>query len=185
MGSGEGTLHSLFMILEAYMKNITAKFIGKYFEEIISSVLFLVTLTLVIINVITRYVFRTGIPWAEEFATGCFLWTAFIGSAACYKRRQHVGVDILVNKFPIKAQNTIKMIVDCILAFLCSYMFYISCIYIARSYRKPTAILGISSVTFSISLTLSFIDMAIWSFIFIFKDWKSIKENGRVIGEEE
>lgn len=166
------------------MKNITAKFIGTYFEEIISSVLFFVTLVLVIVNVITRYVLKTGIPWAEEFATGCFLWTAFIGSAACYKRRQHVGVDILVNKFPVKLQNVIKIVVDCILAFLCSYMFYISIIYVMRSYRKPTAILGISSVTFTISLTLSFLDMAIWSFIFIFKDLKSIKRNGRVISEE-
>lgn len=168
------------------MKNFNAKIFFKYFEEFVASGLFMVTLTLVIINVISRYVFRTGISWSEEFATGCFVWTAFVGSAACYKRRQHIGVDILVNKFPVKIQNVIKIAVDCILAFLCSYMFYISCIYIARSYRKPTAMLGISSAVFSISLTISFFDMAIWSFIFIVKDCMSIKKHGKVItGEEE
>ncbi len=166
------------------MKKITGKLIFVHFEEILASVLFAATLVLVILNVITRYVFRTGIPWAEEFATGCFVWTAFIGSAACYKRRAHVGVDVVVNRLPLRAQNVVKITVDVLMAFLCAYMFYLSCIYVRRSYRKPTAILGISSATVSISLTLAFLDMAVWSVIFILRDLRSIKENGRVVGEE-
>ena len=167
------------------MNNISAKLIFSYFEEIIASALFVVTLLLVIVNVLTRYVFRTGIPWAEEMATSCFVWTAFIGSAACYKRRAHVGVDILVNKFPLSVQNTIKIIVDIFMAFLCGYMFYISVIYVMRSYRKPTAILGVSSAWISTSLTLAFLDMAIWSVVFIFRDIRSIREYGRVLASDE
>ena len=164
------------------MKKITAKTIFNNLEEIIASLLFLATLSLVVLNVITRYVLRIGIPWSEEFATGCFVWTAFIGAAACYKHRAHVGVDVVVDRLPRIPQNVIKITVDLLMLFLCSYMFYISCIYINRSYRKPTAILGISSATFSISLTISFLDMAIWSLIFLIMDYKSIKKHGRVLG---
>ncbi len=167
------------------MKKITPKFIFENIEEIVASLLFIVTLVLVIINVLTRYVFRTGIPWAEEMATSCFVWTAFIGSAACYKMRAHVGVDILVNKLPLRTQNVVKIIVDIMMAFLCAYLFYLSCIYLKRSYRKPTAILGVSSAWVSSSLAISFVDMAVWSVIFIFRDLKSIREHGRVIGPEE
>ena len=167
------------------MKKITPKFIFQYIEEIVASLLFVVTLVLVIVNVLTRYVFRTGIPWAEEMATSCFVWTAFIGSAACYKMRAHVGVDILVNKFPLRVQNVVKIVVDILMAFLCGYLFYISCIYLMRSYRKPTAILGVSSAWVSSSLSISFLDMAIWSVVFIVQDWKSIKKYGRVLGPEE
>lgn len=166
------------------MKKIIGKLIFDHFEEILASVLFVGTLVLVILNVITRYVFRTGIPWAEEFATGCFVWTAFVGSAACYKRRAHVGVDVVVNRLPIRVQNVVKITVDVLMAFLCAYMFYLSCVYVHRSYRKPTAILGISSATVSGSLVVAFLDMAIWSVIFILRDLKSIKEHGRVVGEE-
>lgn len=166
------------------MKNINGKFIFRYSEEIIASALFSVTILLVILNVIIRYVFRTGLPWAEEFATGCFVWTAFVGAAACYKQRAHVGVDVVVNRLPRIPQNIMKITVDILMAILCSYMFYISCIYIHRSYRKPTAILGISSATISISLTLSFLDMAVWSFIFIYRDLMSIKKYGRVVADE-
>ncbi len=167
------------------MKKITAKFIFENIEEIVASLLFVVTLVLVIINVLTRYVFRTGIPWAEEMATSCFVWTAFIGSAACYKMRAHVGVDILVNKLPLKVQNVVKIIVDILMAFLCAYLFYLSCVYLKRSYRKPTAILGVSSAWVSSSLMISFLDMAIWSIIFIFRDLKSIQIYGRVLGPDE
>ena len=167
------------------MKKITPKFIFENIEEIVASLLFIVTLVLVIINVLTRYVFRTGIPWAEEMATSCFVWTAFIGSAACYKMRAHVGVDILVNKLPLRTPNVVKIIVDIMMAFLCAYLFYLSCIYLKRSYRKPTAILGVSSAWVSSSLAISFVDMAVWSVIFIFRDLKSIREHGRVLGPEE
>lgn len=167
------------------MKKITARFIFENIEEIVASLLFVVTLVLVIINVLTRYVFHTGIPWAEEMATSCFVWTAFIGSAACYKMRAHVGVDIVVNKLPLKVQNVVKIVVDILMAFLCAYLFYLSCVYLKRSYRKPTAILGVSSAWVSSSLTISFLDMAIWSIIFIFRDLKSIQIYGRVLGPDE
>ena len=71
------------------------------------------------------------------------------------------------------------------MAFLCAYLFYLSCIYLKRSYRKPTAILGVSSAWVSSSLAISFVDMAVWSVIFIFRDLKSIREHGRVLGPEE
>ena len=99
--------------------------------------------------------------------------------------RAHVGVDIVVNKLPLKVQNVVKIVVDILMAFLCAYLFYLSCVYLKRSYRKPTAILGVSSAWVSSSLTISFLDMAIWSIIFIFRDLKSIQIYGRVLGPDE
>lgn len=169
--------------MKELIKKITPRLIVTNLEEIVASLLFCVTLVLVIINVLTRYVFRTGIPWAEEMATSCFVWTAFIGSAACYKRRAHIGVDILVNKLPVSAQNAVKTIVNLLMVFLCGYMFYLSIIYLKRSYRKPTAILGVSSAWVSSSLALCFLDMTIWSAVFFFRDLKSIRQHGKVVIE--
>ncbi len=169
--------------MKELFKKITPKLIVNNLEEIVASLLFTVTLILVIVNVLTRYVFRTGIPWAEEMATSCFVWTAFIGSAACYKRRAHIGVDILVNKMPVSAQNVVKTLVNLFMVFLCGYMFYLSIVYLKRSYRKPTAILGISSAWVSSSLALCFLDMTIWSVVFFFRDLKSVKETGKVVIE--
>jgi len=163
----------------------TVKMILMNFEDILASLLFVCTLSLVVVNVITRYVLRTGIPWAEEFATGCFVWTVFIGSAACFKRRAHVGVDVVVKHLPRVPQNIMKIVVDILMTFLCGYMFYISVLYIQRSWRKPTAILGISSATFSISLPIAFLDMTVWCLIFLAVDFLSMKKTGKVLTKEE
>ena len=171
------------------MNNVSVKKTGKYilqnFEGIIASLLFCVTLALVMLNVIMRYVFKTGIPWSEEFATGCFVWTAFVGAAACYKHRAHVGVDILVNRLPRSPQNIVKIIIDILMAVLCGIFFILSIKYIMRSARKPTPILGISSAYFSFSLVVSFLDMTIWSVIFTLRDLKSIRLFKRVVSQEE
>lgn len=167
------------------MKKISLKTFFSNFEMIVASVLFCITLLLVMLNVITRYVFKTGIPWSEEFATGCFVWTAFIGSAACYKHRAHVGVDLMVNRLPRVPQNIVKIIIDVILTVLCAIFFVLSIKYIIRSARKPTPILGISSAYISFALVLSFLDMTIWSLIFIVRDLKSIKLFKRVVSQEE
>ena len=154
-------------------------------EEIVASLLFTVTLLTVILNVILRYVLKTGFPWSEELATSCFVWTTFIGAAACYKQRTLLGVEILVNRMPLKAQNVVKIITDVIMIVLCGYLFYLSILYVRRTYIKPTALLGVSSATVSTSLILCFFDMTIWSVIFVFKDLKSIRKNGRVIITEK
>lgn len=167
------------------MKKISAKTVFSNLELIVASVLFCITLLLVMLNVITRYVFKTAIPWSEEFATGCFVWTAFIGSAACYKHRAHVGVDLLVNKLPLKSQNVVKIVIDVLMFAICAIYFYLSIKYIKRSARKPTPILGISSAYISFSLVLAFLDMSVWSVIFIMRDLKSIRLFKRVVSQEE
>ena len=167
------------------MNKFSLKALLPWIEEIIASGFFLVTTCLVIVNVFTRYILKTGIYWSEEVATGCFVWSVFIGAAACYKRRAHVGVDVVVKMFPVVIQNVIKIIVDIILAVLTGYMAYISAIYISLSYTKPTPVLGISSVTISSSLTISFVLMFIYSIIFIFRDLSQIVRFGHVLGKEE
>lgn len=167
------------------MKKITPKFLFDNLEEIVASLLFFVTLITVIINVIMRYVIRSGLPWSEELATSCFVWTTFIGAAACYKQRMLIGIEVVTSKLPRPAQNTVKLIADALMIVMCGVLFYLSIIYVSKTYIKPTALLGVSSATVSVSLVLCFFDMTIWSVIFFFKDFRSIQKHGRVIIEEK
>ena len=76
------------------------KFVLKNAEELIAAGFLIVTTALVVLNIICRYFFNMGMVWSEEVATGCFVWSVFIGAIACFKRRGHVGVDIVVNMLP-------------------------------------------------------------------------------------
>ena len=152
-------------------------------EEIIASIFIIITTILVVVNVFLRYVMKTGLTWSEEVATSCFVWSVFIGAAACYKRRGHVGVDIVVNKLARGPRNVVKILVDFILLVLTGYMAYVSIVYVSLSYTKPTPVLNVSTAYISSALMISFILMFLYTIVFIVKDFQNLKKYGNVDGD--
>lgn len=75
----------------------------KNFDGVIAGAMMIVTILLVIVNVITRKLFNYIIIWSEEIATSCFVYSVFIGAAYAYRKHQHVGVDLLVERLPAGA----------------------------------------------------------------------------------
>ncbi|MDD3904789.1 MAG: TRAP transporter small permease [Sphaerochaeta sp.] len=143
------------------------------FEVILASVFIIITTVLVMLNVIFRYFLQSGIYWSEEVATGCFVWSVFLGAAAGYKYKVHVGVDMLVNMCSVKVKKLITILVDLILLLINGYITYISIIYLNLSYKKPTPVLGISSAFISSSIFVSFALMTLYAVVFLIRDCKS------------
>jgi TRAP-type C4-dicarboxylate transport system permease small subunit len=130
------------------------------------------------LNVIMRYFFKTGIYWSEEVATACFVWSVFIGAAAGYKHKAHVGVDMLVNLCPPTLKKIIIIVVDLILLLINGYITYIAVIYLSLSYKKPTPVLGISTAYISSSILVSFALMTIYAVYFLIQDIRKNTEGG-------
>ncbi|NBK20971.1 MAG: TRAP transporter small permease [Spirochaetia bacterium] len=156
------------------MKQKVKKFFQN-FEIIFSSTFLIVTTVLVMLNVILRYFFNMGLYWSEEVATGCFVWSVFLGSAAGYKIKMHVGVDMLVNMCPPTTKKIITIIVDGILLLINGYVTYIAVIYLSLSYKKPTPVLNVSTAFISASILVSFALMTVYSIVFLIQDCKEPK----------
>lgn len=148
----------------------TLSFILNNFEDLVSAFFISVTTILVVINIVLRYIFNSGLVWSEEVATGCFVWSVFIGAVAVFKHRGHVGVDIIVKKMPAGLQKAVGLITDVILVALNGYMSYLSVLYISKSYTKMTPVLGISSVYISASVLIAFVLMTLYSIKFVWQD---------------
>lgn len=159
----------------------TLKDFMKNFEEIFASLFIVTTTVLVMMNVVLRYFFKTGIYWSEEVATGCFVWSVFLGAAAGYKRKAHVGVDMLVALASDKVKEMVTVIVDVILLIVNGYISYIAIIYLRLSYTKPTPVLGISSATISSSILVSFGLMTLYSVLFLIRDIREPQRAGEVL----
>ena len=112
--------------------------------------------------------------WSEEVATGCFVWSVFIGAIACFKRRGHVGVDIVVNMLPPALRRGIATLMDIILVVLNAYM--LSVVFISKSYTKLTPVMGISSAYITTAVVIAFFMMTIYSVIFVYEDFCGKKE---------
>lgn len=146
------------------------KFLICNIEELVTAAFLIVMTVLVSINVFLRYVMNTGIVWSEEFATACFVWAVFIGAAACYKKKAHVGVDMLVNQLPIIGQKIVGILVDIVLLVFNGYMTYLTWLYLLTSYTKTTPVMQVSSAYISSSIFVSFALMTMYTVIFLIQD---------------
>lgn len=57
------------------------------------------------VQVFCRYILNHSLFWSEELGRICLVWIAFIGATAAYKRKAHIGIDLLVTRLPPAAQR--------------------------------------------------------------------------------
>lgn len=161
------------------MDNKGLGFVLHNLEDIVAAAFLAVTTVLVIINIVMRYILNSGIVWTEEVATGCFVWSVFIGAAAVFKHRGHVGVDLVVKALPEAARRAVTTVTDIILVVLNGYMSYLAVLYIRTSYTKMTPVLGVSSAYISSSVLIAFVLMTLYSVRFVWDDLFGKKEGGK------
>lgn len=146
--------------MKKILKNLDAYFAG---------FMFAITLVVVVVNVFTRYFANYIIPWGEEVATTCFVYTTFVGAAWCLRTHQHVGVDLLVDKLPAGARKIVHILTDLIILVTNGYITWLSYQFVVSSSVKTMPILKISSVWLNSALILGFGLMTIYSLMNLIK----------------
>lgn len=159
--------------MKKILKNLDAYFAG---------FMFAITLIVVVVNVFTRYFANYIIPWGEEVATTCFVYTTFVGAAWCLRTHQHVGVDLLVDRLPAGARKIVHIITDLIILVTNGYITYLSYQFVMSSRVKTMPILKVSSVWLNSALILGFGLMTIYSLVNLIKTIKAPADTKR--GEE-
>lgn len=94
-------------------------------------------------NVFMRYVVGQPWGWVEEVTVFTFVWLTMLGASAVIHVEGHCSIDVLVNKFPARAQRIISIIADLIvLATLCLLIWF-GIVLTIKGQTKLTPILGI------------------------------------------
>ena len=153
-----------------------AKHILKNLDAYTAGALFAVTMVLVIANVFSRYIFNFVFAWTEEVATSCFVYTVFIGAAWCLRTRQHVGVDLLVNRLPEKAREIVHLLTDIVILALNCYITYLAVLFMRSSKAKTMPIMKISVNYLYAALLIGFGLMAIYSLVHCIEDVKKMSD---------
>ena len=159
------------------------KHILKNLDAYVAGALFAVTMVLVIMNVFMRYIINYVFAWSEELATSCFVYTVFIGAAWCLRTRQHVGVDLLVDRLPPKAREVVHLLTDIIILVLNSYITYLAVLFMRSSKAKTMPIMKISVNYLYAALLIGFGLMAIYSLAHCVEDVVKMVR-GKSAGEE-
>ena len=65
---------------------------------------------ILLVGVVSRYVFRAPIIWSDELASIIFLWLAMFGAAVALQRGRHMRLSYVVGKLPARAQAVAEVL---------------------------------------------------------------------------
>lgn len=87
----------------------TLKFLNEIEDNFCAIVLAIMTV-LAFINVIARYVFLASFPWVEELNRLGLVILTYIGAATALKKHAHLGLSIVTDVLPKKAQLVVSLL---------------------------------------------------------------------------
>lgn len=95
------------------------------FEEVLVSIALGVATIITFLEVVLRYGFGTSLGITFELTIYLLIFVGFIGASIGVREKVHIGVEILVEKFPFKVQKVVGMSSILISAIFCAIIAYL------------------------------------------------------------
>ena len=153
---------------------VTLKTVLKHLDLIISGFFLNITVLVVIVNVLLRYLFQGGLYWAEEVATGAFIWSVFVCAAAAYRYKMHIGIDFVTQFGPKSWRTLLAVVIDCLMVIINGYIVYLSILFIQANQLKRTPVLDVPASYVNTALTVGFTLMTIYALLFLCRDIRKL-----------
>ena len=138
------------------------------FEETISMTMLTVTISVTVINVFARYLFKSSIPWAQEVSGIAWTWTVMLGIGWCYRRNMHMGVDFIIAKLKPSVRRWVYVFSFTVLLIAMIFMTYMSVVITIKGGYKLTNYFQIPYSVKYISSVIAFFNMTVYSVVFLF-----------------
>ncbi|MDO4642859.1 MAG: TRAP transporter small permease subunit [Cardiobacteriaceae bacterium] len=81
---------------------------------------------LIFLNVILRYTINSGLTFTEEASRYMFVWLTFMGTVLAFNGDEHVSVNFLIGKLPIRLRAWWTVFTDIVLL-ICCILILIGC----------------------------------------------------------
>lgn len=110
------------------------KLLNRFEDGVISALLVSITL-LVFFEVILRFVFNTGIHWAQEATLLLSAWMILLGASWAVREKAHIAVDALTSRLEEKTAKKVLFLAIALCLVYCGLFFYGSWVYTAKLYK--------------------------------------------------
>jgi|TARA_B110000881_G_C18367876_1_gene409690 C4-dicarboxylate transporter DctQ subunit len=91
-------------------------------EELLIGGLLATASVILFANVVARYIFNWGVPWAEELVRYEIVWMVFIGGSVAARTGIHIGIDILATFSPKQIRPVILLVINAISLTFCLFL---------------------------------------------------------------
>jgi TRAP-type C4-dicarboxylate transport system permease small subunit len=127
-------------------------------------ILFMLVMTVAVsLQIVFRYVFNAPLGWSEEVARFSFVWVSFFGASALLRVREHIGVNVFVERFPPRLRAASIFLAD-LIALTCIYFFVVGGISLTTNeWRQLAPATEIPMGWVYLAIPISTMLMAIWA----------------------
>ncbi|GHV33420.1 C4-dicarboxylate ABC transporter permease [Synergistales bacterium] len=136
---------------------------GKTIDKILSfverqlpGILLLLSVIVLFINVVLRYLFHAATTWAEEAIRYAIIWITFVGSSLCARKSSHVGIDIFVDMLSGKRKKialALAQFISALFTALCTlFSWQIFLMVLRTGQRSPAMLMPMAIVYFAMPL---------------------------------
>ena len=88
--------------------------------------LFTSLLTIISLQIISRYIFHEPFVWAEEGAGLIFIWLCFLGGTVVHRKGTHISIDYFIRRFNTLAKKIISLTILLLTIILFAFLIFIS-----------------------------------------------------------
>jgi TRAP-type C4-dicarboxylate transport system permease small subunit len=159
----------------------TLKWLEENFEETLMVILLVAMSTVMMINVILRYIFHSGLIWADEFCRYTFIASCFIAAGFCIRKKSLMRMATLKDMLPKKAGLCLEAFIDLLFVVFFAYYSYTGITVIQQGLRN-----NILSTAMQMPMTVLYvIAMAGYLFALIRAFQKFIADSRGVVKKQE
>ena len=98
---------------------------------------------LIFSQVLFRYLFNQPIAWTEELSRHFMIWAALLGAAVAYRKKAHLGVDVLVQQFSLQWQEAVVWFVHLMSIFFSGFLVYFGIAIVKKTMNQLSSALTI------------------------------------------
>jgi TRAP-type C4-dicarboxylate transport system permease small subunit len=118
-------------------------------ENAVISILLCSMVSLVLIQIVLRNFFSTGIMGGAEMVRHLVLWIAFLGAAMTAREGKNITIDAVYRILPTAGKRFAETLTGGFTAIICGMLLYASIRFIALDYQSGT--------------TIAFFDIPVWT----------------------
>lgn len=78
--------------------------------------------TMTFLSIFARYLLHTPFMFLEELQTALLLWITMLSGIACFRYKQHVMVDVIVDMFPESVRRKLQILIPLAVVFVLGFI---------------------------------------------------------------
>lgn len=111
--------------------------------EALSGLMLLLTILIIFLQVVTRYVFFYSLPWSEELTRYLFIWFVFLSLSVTIRDNLSIRIDFMEQILKGRAKKILGLIVDVLSLVILVVFVYSSYRLFLMGFRSKTPAMGI------------------------------------------